>query len=970
MAYRSGLPETLPAILEEHVNTYYSLATPLPGLTKKAGKHELVSTQFLHVDLDPREGANPATELTRLFNDVTEDLPPDVPPPSAIVMSGRGVQCLWRLKSPVSLPDGTEAVENANLWLLDQLLGPPGTHNTDRILRLPGGWNCLDEKKLAKGYKPAVVQTHEINDFVYDLSDFGKWQPPIKTSADPRSTGSADDVDDPVIQVKDLSDEFAALKLPARIKWLIAQGAPSEGRKGEYVDLFGPIPEGRKADDRSAWVYDVCCNCLRFKIPAGKLLGLLTDPQWGISGHCRDQDDPEHSARRQVARAMATVAKDPPPLTVEPVLPSTVPLTDFTLSALHEIPRGGKDRNPQAKAGIREIKDGKTIAPEVAILCARDILTGTPELTPASVAAVLGHPELEDDVAKEQVAAAAAKAVKEKQKADKEAKAAARAEAIKAAAEAQRRQDERRKDKKVFIVKGTEVDDITDIIPEITRTLALDPDTYTVGGMLGRWSQTSRAMKIFDVSNFGAALGFKFAFCELRMTAEGEHKEYMSQCPAEIRKTYLGTEYFKDVRPVTAVLSHPVVLTDATIIGQKKGYDTEHQILFPDGYEHTDMALPEAYRVLHDVFKEFPQCALPGTLALMFTALMRACLPTAPMVFINAPSLGSGKSLLAEVCLIIAHGEHPKPMSQPKAEEEFEKQIKSHLQCNPGKTLFMDDFAGEISYQMLKTMLTESRNLDFRVLGQPKMFSANMNFLTVMTGNSANLQEEIMRRSIFCEVDTKCEHPSQRTHFTRTPTQLRQHAQDNRSHLLSACVHMLTDALRNATDEHKTRAMGSFEDWAATVGKSVVYCCDQMKQLGLITEDISGDVTPDMKKYSTENDGAAEALSVVFKCKGGAKWFVRDLGGRAKEALDELLGTQGNDHTNDTRGRRLAKYAGKPRTHEGTTYLLTRHGRKWDVRVTAEGKPDVDMSFDYLDEMNGPKQDTSGPQAEVGDRPF
>jgi hypothetical protein len=312
--FRAVTKANLQSILDEHVNTWYSVAVPKPGLQKKASKDEIVATGFLHCDLDPQDGLDPLQELNRLYTLVTDGRPGNVPPPSAIIESGRGVQCLWKLSSILPLPEHQEAVESANRWLIDQLHAPVGTHNSDRIMRLPGSWNCLDKKKLDKGYQPRQAHLLELNDRVYKLEDFGKWNPKesVSTAKPSASSGpkTVDDVTaDPVTPEEGYLDKYPTLH--ARVKWLINNGHPGPYLR-EYVEMFGPIPEGRDPNNRSAWVYDVINQCIRAKVPDGDILGFLLDKRCRISDHIYDQTDPEYQARRQIARGHNTVAKDEP----------------------------------------------------------------------------------------------------------------------------------------------------------------------------------------------------------------------------------------------------------------------------------------------------------------------------------------------------------------------------------------------------------------------------------------------------------------------------------------------------------------------------------------------------------------------------------------------------------------------------------------------------------------------------------
>lgn len=322
---RSVNSATLAAVLEEHKNTYYSVAIPKIGIVGKASKDELAATQFLHVDLDPQDGLDPNEELSRLYTLVSDGRPGAVPPPSAVIESGRGIQCLWRLATPLALPEHQEAVENANRWLLAQLNGPPGTHNIDRIMRLPGSWNCLDAKKLAKGYKPRQAILIELNTFVYTLSDFGKWTPPKNTDASstaksPSGPASANDITDEVVPVDPETYEEKYKHVNHRVRWLIHHGTPSSNLD-EYISIHGLIPEGREPNDRSAWCHDVINQLLRAKVPDGEILGILLSPICGVSGHILDQTDPEYAARRQIARSKVVVSKDEPRSTGLPEIP-------------------------------------------------------------------------------------------------------------------------------------------------------------------------------------------------------------------------------------------------------------------------------------------------------------------------------------------------------------------------------------------------------------------------------------------------------------------------------------------------------------------------------------------------------------------------------------------------------------------------------------------------------------------------
>jgi putative DNA primase/helicase len=151
-------------------NCYYSLNPPKRPMNKKPRKTDILRTEFLHADLDPRANESAQAAPERLLKAVETFRHP----PSATIISGNGVQALWRLRQafePKS-PEEFEAVEVCNLALTLALGGTAGTQNADRILRLPGTLNIPNSTKRALGRQECKAVLHEINDKVYSLEDF------------------------------------------------------------------------------------------------------------------------------------------------------------------------------------------------------------------------------------------------------------------------------------------------------------------------------------------------------------------------------------------------------------------------------------------------------------------------------------------------------------------------------------------------------------------------------------------------------------------------------------------------------------------------------------------------------------------------------------------------------------------------------------------------------------------------------
>ncbi len=531
--------------------------------------------------------------------------------------------------------------------------------------------------------------------------------------------------------------------------------------------------------------------------------------------------------------------------------------------------------------------------------------------------------------------------------------------------EDRKKQTEDRKSRRVLTVSGFDVDDITVIIPAVTDWLSKNESVYLTGGLLARWSDSNESMVVLDKDNFGSLLGMGFAFRnyggkQQLETNEGkeevEIETFYPLCPDNIMRAILGTAYFHGIRPVDALLRHPVVTPEGEVRGSSKGYDNDYRLLFADDTALEEVDLDTAYKDLFDVFHEFPQTAVPGAMATIFTLLTRVFLPTAPMICMDAPTVSSGKSLLARCCTKIVCGENVRSRSQEATDEEFDKNLKSFIQSNPGQVLFLDDFEGFIKYNVLKTLLTEPDAYSFRILGTPKSCVAKTNFTIILTGNQIQLSLDITRRSILVNIDTGEENPSHRK-LSRTSDELMSYCVSERDHLLSCAIAILKDSLINATEVHNTRVMGSFERWSSVVGKSVMYVTEQLKARGYLKENINGDVTPDMRKWSQTSGGAAEVFHEIYEYmkvkakRGDASWKIQDLDTDTLRALDSLLGIQKDNATDTTRGSRLVKQkdiprayveyredTGEPDEQSERKYTLNKlTNRKWRI-VEANGK--------------------------------
>ena len=82
-------------------NLYYSVNPTRTAMTRKAAKTDIAAIEYLFVDLDPRDDESPEDAKARYLAAIKAH----APEPTALVDFGNGIQALWRLDTPIELPE-------------------------------------------------------------------------------------------------------------------------------------------------------------------------------------------------------------------------------------------------------------------------------------------------------------------------------------------------------------------------------------------------------------------------------------------------------------------------------------------------------------------------------------------------------------------------------------------------------------------------------------------------------------------------------------------------------------------------------------------------------------------------------------------------------------------------------------------------------------------------------------------------
>lgn len=254
-------------------------------------KKNLSLVRFLHVDLDHKDYPGDEADQEEFVMSILMDddkRPKGIPRPTAIWKTGGGCQAVWKLDEPLDV----EKAEELNKALLFVLQGGPGTHNADRLLRLPWTMNWLDDRKRAVGREPALAWHFEPMDFkkpprTYSVGDFR-----VKL---PKEVKQPTAVLAPVVEIE-------PLPLPDHLYEVL----PPEPDWAEAI-MTGNNPPGRTYVSRSELVFAIVIWMLSKGMQPGHVLAIIVSPDVGISAHVLEQPNPIGYARRQVVRAMAAI---------------------------------------------------------------------------------------------------------------------------------------------------------------------------------------------------------------------------------------------------------------------------------------------------------------------------------------------------------------------------------------------------------------------------------------------------------------------------------------------------------------------------------------------------------------------------------------------------------------------------------------------------------------------------------------
>lgn len=382
-----------------------------------------------------------------------------------------------------------------------------------------------------------------------------------------------------------------------------------------------------------------------------------------------------------------------------------------------------------------------------------------------------------------------------------------------------------------------------EVVDEAIVALARDPELYQRGSVLVRVVPAPpAASKYINMPGGPRIVELKRPTLQERLAhfarwleetpgAEESHVRDVHP-PRWCVDALLIRENYPGIRPLAAVVDHPVLRPDGSVL-TAPGYDPDTglylspesaAVQIPDEPSQADAIAAAAE--LSEVVCDFPfhkDTHKAAWVASLLTPLARfAFSGPAPLFLIDANCPGAGKGLLCNLVSRIVSGTNFAVASYSHDPEEMKKCITATAIAGERLVLF-DNLNGAFGNASLDKALTAT-SWQGRVLGESRNVTLPLWATWYATGNNISLAGDMGRRVVHIRLHSKVENPDERDDFRYgNDAELLTWVHDNRPRLLRAALTILAAYFRAGRPPIGVPRFGSFEGWSGTVRAAVVW---------------------------------------------------------------------------------------------------------------------------------------------------
>ncbi len=247
-------------------------------------------------------------------------------------------------------------------------------------------------------------------------------------------------------------------------------------------------------------------------------------------------------------------------------------------------------------------------------------------------------------------------------------------------------------------------------------------------------------------------------------------KEIAEDAPQSVASAIMAKHGSRNFRRLAAVCSAPILRPDGSVL-DTPGHDEKTGLLYVTSETHP-LSVPlsptvadalDALALLWRPFREFPvvdPVSVGVLMSALLSAALRPTLPTCPAYGFDAPSAGTGKTLIAKCVAALGTGGDVAIMPPARDEEEYRKRLFAGLRGGD-TVLLLDNVREPLGNAAIDSFITSPSFKD-RILGESTTQELPNKALFLMTGNNLVLTGDTHRRVLIVRLDAQQEQP-----FTR-----------------------------------------------------------------------------------------------------------------------------------------------------------------------------------------------------------
>jgi hypothetical protein len=277
-----------------------------------------------------------------------------------------------------------------------------------------------------------------------------------------------------------------------------------------------------------------------------------------------------------------------------------------------------------------------------------------------------------------------------------------------------------------------------------------------------------------------------------------------------------------------SVTETPFIRPDGSVVSQA-GYDPTTKIYHAPAGDLVGFDVPDsptiddvdaARSLIQELFEDFPfvdDASKANAYGLLMTPALRPAISgCVPLGLCDAPQLGTGKSLLAEVVGIINTGNAALRTAPVRDDEEWRKALTAAIMT--GQLLAIFDNVDKVLDSSFLAQATTASVWEDRILGSSRQVTLPQKLVFVVTGNNVVVGGDMPRRCYWIRMDAKSSEPWLNRTFKHPD--LRGWVRSNRGGLLGAILTLARAWFVAGSPAPSTPILGSFESGRASSAAS------------------------------------------------------------------------------------------------------------------------------------------------------